>query len=301
MNPFSRVKLPRFVNGLNFFAMNRILLILFTSLTALLYSCQEEIELDDYANDPRLVVEGGITNEYRRHEVKLSLSGDYRGRAPYEKVGGALVSITDGSSVFFLEETEKGVYKTDSLAGLPGRVYTLAIEWDEEQYQASDTMGPVPPPFTTVDFVDEVDHSTMEYRRHQFGFPEANRWQVIVGPPDTLLRPVNTSMLGLQIGVDVDTAGAYTFNFFTHPNIEVNGLMNFEEAHFYGFNPGRTVTQKRFSLSAPYYQYLRALFSETEWRGTLFDSTPGEVKGNVSNGGLGYFSAQAVRAVVFEI
>ena len=281
--------------------MNRINLLLLLLSLLFLPACQEEIELGHYATEARLVVEGGITSEYRRHEVKLSLSSDYRGSEPYEKVAGALVTITDGSNTFFLEETEAGLYKTDSLVGLPGKGYTLAIEWNEERYEASDTMRAVPPPFTSVDFVDEVDHSTMEYRRHQFGFPEANRWQVIVGPPDTLLRPVNTSMLGLQVGVDVDTAGAYTFNFFTHPNIEVNGLMNFEEAHFYGFNPGRTVTQKRFSLSAAYYQYLRALFSETEWRGTLFDSTPGEVKGNVSNGGLGYFSAEAVREVVFEI
>lgn len=265
-------------------------------------SCQEEVELDTYQADPRLVVEGYITNEFQRHSVRLSLSGDYRGKEPYEKATGALVTVTDGQSVFLLEEVEPGLYLTDSLAGIPGRLYTLKAEWNGEWYEASDTMGMVPPPFTTVEFVvNDKGFRTMEYRRHQFGFPEANRWQLLVGPPDSLWRPASTSMLGQQIGVDVDTAGAYTFNFFTHPSIEVNGLMNFEEAHFYGFRSGRTVAQKRFSLSSPYYQYLRALFSETEWRGTLFDSVPGEVKGNVSNGGLGFFSAQAVRTVMFEI
>lgn len=281
--------------------MNRIEILLGLLFLIFLASCQEEIELDGYAPEPRLVVEGQITSELQRHAVRLSLSGDYRGSAPYDKITGALVAITDGRATFQLEEVEAGLYLTDSLAGAPGNVYTLKIEWAGELFEASDTMGAIPGPFTPVEFVTDNGYPTMEYRRHQFGFPEANRWQLIVGPPDTLLQPVLTSSLGQQIGVDVDSSGAYTFNFFTHPNIEVNGLMNFEEAHFYGFRLGRTVSQKRFSLSGPYYQYLRAMFSETEWRGTLFDSTPGEVKGNVSNGGLGFFSAQAVRVVAFEI
>lgn len=267
-----------------------------------LASCREEIVLDGHPPEPRLVVEGQITSEFQRHSVRLSLSGSYRGGAPYEKVTGAFMTITDGQTTFHLEEVETGLYLTDSLAGTPGNVYTLSIQWEGELFEASDTMGEVPPPFTPVEFVvNDRGFPTMEYRRHQFGFPEANRWQVIVGPQDTLLQPVFTSSLGQQIGVDVDTTGAYTFNFYTHPNIEVSGLMNFEEAHFYGFKLGRTVTQKRFSLSLSYYRYLRAMFLETEWRGTLFDSVPGEVKGNVSNGGLGFFSAQAVRTVEFEI
>ena len=280
--------------------MNRIL---FSSLFLLFFfaSCREEVELDVLTPAPHLVVDGSITSEHRRHAVRLSLSGGYQDKEPYQKATGARVEITDGANAFPLEEAEAGLYLTDSLAGVPGSVYTLRIEWEGAQYEASDTMSAIPPAFAPVVFVDDGEYRTMEYRRHQFGFPEANRWQVIVGPPDSLWRPTYTSSLGQQIGVDVDTAGAYTFTYFTHPNIEVNGLMNFEEAHFYGFRNGRTVTQKRFGLSASYYQFLRALFLETEWRGTLFDSVPGAVKGNVSNGGLGFFSAQAVREVSFEI
>ncbi|MCB0582440.1 MAG: DUF4249 domain-containing protein [Phaeodactylibacter sp.] len=281
--------------------MNRIILLLSLILLSLLSSCQEEVGLETPTLPSRLVVDGHISSEFKRHEVRLSLSGDYRRGEAYESVSGAAVTISDGESVFILEEKGGGLYQTDSLAGMPGRVYTLRIEWDAERFEASDTMSAIPSSFPPVSFANEGNFRTMEYRRHQFGFPEANRWQVIVGPPDTLLQPVYTSTLGQQVGVEVDTTGAYTFNYFTHPTIEVNGLMNFEEAHFYGFRLGRTVTQKRYSLSESYYQYLRALFSETDWRGTLFDSTPGPVTGNVSNGGLGFFSAQAVRVVRFEI
>ena len=75
--PVQPGKTSKVCQRLKFFAMNRILLML-SCLTALLYSCQEEIELDDYANDPRLVVEGGITSSTGAM-VKLSLSRDYRG------------------------------------------------------------------------------------------------------------------------------------------------------------------------------------------------------------------------------
>ena len=127
-------------------------------------------------------------------------------------------------------------------------------------------------------------------------------WELILTPKDSSqYAQIDISRLGQQVGIKVVPPGIYTFTFFTHPNIEVNGLMNFQEAHFYGFRSGRYVTQKRFSISQSYYDFLRSVFMETEWRGTLFDSTPANIKGNVSNGGLGFFSAQAVRKVAFVL
>ena len=92
----------------------------------------------------------------------------------------------------------------------------------------------------------------------------------------------------------------YTFTYYTHDNIAVNGLLNFEIPHYYGFGTTFRVRQKKYNLSPEYYEFLRALFIETEWRGTLFPSNPENIVGNIDNGVLGYFSAVSVRSKAFR-
>jgi hypothetical protein len=275
---------------------------LFIFLTFLFFSCQEEVELTEYSAQPVLVVDGEITNEYRPQQIRLSQSADYRAEKPFPAATGAFVSLSDGMQTLDLVEVEPGLYQTDSLAGQPGKIYTLQINWEGQNYTASDTMPALPGVFDPVSFNAEGKDGTFEYRRHQFGFPEANKWELIVAVKDTTDFPdYDIDRLGQQVGIEVKPPADYYFTYFTHPNIEVNGLMNFEEGHFYGYVNPRIVTQKRYALSASHYQFLRALFMETEWRGTLFDSTPANVKGNVSNGALGFFSACSVRSIQFEI
>jgi len=268
----------------------------------LLSACQEEYELPATDFTPRLVVDGQVTSEYTRHELRLSQTGDY-GSQDYPPASGATIILRDGIREFLYTEVSPGRYLTDSLAGMPGSAYRLIIMWEGEQYEAIDTMGTIPPAFEPVTFSPaERGGWEFEYRRHQFGFESANAWILSVSPVDTTeMSSINYQELGQQIGVEVDSNRIYTFEFFTHPNISVNGLLNFEEAHFYGWRSSRQVVQRRFSLSDDYYNFLRSSFMETEWRGNLFDSSPANVKGNVSNGALGFFNASAVRELVFVL
>ena len=275
--------------------------LLFFSLIYL-SSCEEEYDLAVIEAAPILVVDGQITTAFQKHQIKLSQSAGYNPEDGFPPVSDALVQISDGSTVFPLSNVGPGLYETDSIQGVPGNIYTLTIDWKGQQYTGRDTMPTIPSTFEAVDFSQEEQHRTFEYRRHQFGFPEANKWELIIAIRDSTDIPnFDISILGQQIGVEVIGAGDYVFSYFTHPNIEVNGLMNFEEAHFYGYRNPRIVTQKRYSLSDAYYQFLRAVFMETEWRGTLFDSTPANVTGNINNGALGFFSACGLREIQFEI
>ncbi|GJM34701.1 MAG: hypothetical protein DHS20C18_37020 [Saprospiraceae bacterium] len=262
-------------------------------------SCQEEIDLNPVAPEPVLVVDGRITNEFQRHVIRLSLSGSFASDTEYVPATGAMVSISGKTNVYMLEETSPGYYLTDSLKGKPGTVYHLRIEWQGKIYEAKDGMSETPEAFEPAYFGTDQGFLDFEFRRHQFGFSIPNQWELLI-IPETLHPDIDISKRGLQIGVEVLPGGIYSFQYFTHPTIEVNGLLNFEATHFYGFQPGFTVVQKRYSLSDKYYDFLRALFMETEWRGTLFDTTPGNVKGNISNGALGFFSANAVRVIRFK-
>ena len=267
----------------------------------LLTGCVEEVDLPDLGAEKFLVIEGRITDEMKKHQVKVTRSTNFKREESPEPVSGLEIAIAGPTQTHFLREEAPGIYRTDSIAGFPGEVYTLRVTGDDQLYEATDTMPLLPEPFTPVEFSKDRAFIDFEYRRHQFGFVQPNLWELHVIrdslPAD--FPQVDPSRLGQQIGVEVSEDYTYLFTYYTHPRIEVSGLLNFEIPHFYGFSPGIRVVQKKFSLSEQHYRFLRTLFMETEWRGTLFPATPANIKGNISGGALGFFSAVSSVSVEF--
>jgi len=63
------------------------------------------------------------------------------------------------------------------------------------------------------------------------------------------------------------------------------------------FPKGATVTQTKYSLSPEHAEFRRSMLLETEWRGGLFDVSPGTVYTNIKGGtagAVGFFGASSV-------
>jgi len=82
--------------------------------------------------------------------------------------------------------------------------------------------------------------------------------------------------------------------FYTLSTIDVSYIVFPQDREQVFFPGGSNVVFSKYSLNNEYGAYLRALLSETQWQGSLFESARGNLPGNISNGGLGYFSACAV-------
>jgi hypothetical protein len=101
-------------------------------LSVIASGCRETIDnihLD--TTRPRLVVEGYISTDTTRHMVRLSKMGDALKKEPVQFISDALVTISDGTTTFGLNEepTRKGTYFTAADAfGVVGRTYTLRIK-----------------------------------------------------------------------------------------------------------------------------------------------------------------------------
>ena len=259
-----------------------------------LNACQEEVEFSPVTAESRLVVNGSITTEYKVHTVRLSLSGPLAKDVSFQPVEGAEVMIMEGDENWaFLKETKPGVYSSDSIAAKVNRLYTLEINWSGQVFLAQDSLKGIGSPINPIEFDSFGNFREFEFRRHLFGLNESSK-EIAVVTPKELKTEIDTARAGLTTGVKLLPGGVYEFTSFGHPRIEVNGLLNFEDGKFFGFRTGARVFQRKFSLSGKYYQYLRSVFIETEWRGTLFDTPPANVNGNVSNGALGFFSAHDV-------
>jgi hypothetical protein len=57
---------------------------------------------------------------------------------------------------------------------------------------------------------------------------------------------------------------------------------------------GATVVRRKYSVSPAYRSFLRAVMSETEWRGGAFDVERANPPTNLSNGAIGFFAVTTV-------
>ena len=94
-----------------------------------LASCTEEITMDLPEGRIVPVVEGSITNEYKRHEVILSYSSDLYDEGTPEMISNAEVYVTSGDDTiwYYEQENNPGHYLTDSVAGVKNRWYHLEV------------------------------------------------------------------------------------------------------------------------------------------------------------------------------
>lgn len=102
---------------------------LLVGLGLLAVSCTEKITLDLPEGRKRPVVEGSITNEFKRHEVILSYSSELYNTEGAEMISGAEVYVNGGGDTiwYYEQEDNPGHYLTDSVAGIKNRRYHLKV------------------------------------------------------------------------------------------------------------------------------------------------------------------------------
>ena len=99
----------------------------------LMSSCTEDIVMEVPQGRRVPVIEGSITDEYKRHEVILSYSSALYDTTGYEMISHAEVYVTsDDDTIWFHEQDDKpGHYLTDSVAGRKNRWYHLEVNVGE--------------------------------------------------------------------------------------------------------------------------------------------------------------------------
>lgn len=95
-------------------------------------ACTEEITMDPPEGRRVPVVEGSITNEYKRHEIILSYSTELYGEGR-EMISGARVFVESGGDTiwFFEQDNKPGHYLSDSVAGRKQHRYHMEAIVDD--------------------------------------------------------------------------------------------------------------------------------------------------------------------------
>jgi hypothetical protein len=258
--------------------------------SVLISSCTELVQQDLTKGDNnKLVVQGSITNEFKRHEIKLTRSAEYYFNQPALPETGAMVSISDGDTTMYLFDDQNiGVYQTvDSCSGKIGHQYTLTIQTqDGSVYTSADEIRDINPMDSIkyeyikseMPFDDKYYYNINIYAKENPKLGNYYQWEVYFDD-----RHV-TDTLRLKIFVDdAMVNGSYISNWTVY-RIQEDKLKN----------DTTELTLQMLSISKEKYEFYSAILFETDYSGGPFSGPPANIPSNISNGALGFFSASEV-------
>lgn len=225
-----------------------------------------------------LIVEGGINSLTPQQYIRLSKPAGISAPS-VQPVNGAMVRVNDGpTDITFTEIGHSGIYTAVMKNNKNyGEAYTLHVDYNGKQYEATDTMTAVVPIRASyIPLTQQRDTGfTIMIPKHIFGVSYPQEWLIM--PKKNRWDPA-----------------------------QFKAVYNYSYSHIYGtpnaLNP--LIQQKsilhtsatdslviyKFSLSFNYSTFLYNLFQETDWKG-LLSPTPSNVKGNISGNANGYFYA----------
>jgi len=260
-------------------------------LSVLVISCTEpiDIKLDD--SFARLIVEGSVTTDRMSHKVILSRTSDYFYNQPPIMVTGAKVSISDNGILNDLKELSPGNYITGpSFRGTVGHTYNLKIVLSEPiggyaEYSASSTMN----------YVSSVDSIGLLYHPD---WGDAGVWEVqcyVLDPPSADYYRFMISRNNKLITDTLNEWFVIDDKFFNGKYIGGASIGFLDQGSpDERLEEGDTVTAEINSIGKDYASFIQEAQSELFGSNPLFSGPPANVKGNISNGAFGFFSAYSI-------
>ncbi len=266
-----------------------IIILLLTALA----SCTEKVEMDlKDVGEATLVVFSEITNDVKAHEVHLTTSAPYFHNQEMPAVSNAVVHIDDGIETIELTEdsSREGIYLTpNDYYGVAGRTYKLQIsnvdadgDGNFEEYEAETIMKPSAP----------VESVGVQYNSRWDG------WEVALFSYDPGDRDDWYLFKVYKNGIlFTDTITDYWLTddkFFNGNIIDGPMVQYFDEDEGEIVFPGDRITLELAGITEEYYYFITNVQQEGNEKIPLFSGPAANVKGNISNGALGFFSVMEV-------
>ena len=257
-------------------------LILFIFLT----SCEEKIDWDLKTEQINtIVVDAIITNEVKFQHIHITKPFTNQNDTAVPVSGAQVFIKTDNFMILFLESPDNpGHYFSDyPAAGSIDITYKLNIHYEENTYTAETYMIPVlPANLPTWQYDANKDLYKINWNAPQYNPSELAMYKAII----SWSHLVDTTL--------TDTLTMAKIMFYTLNTINVSYIIFPQNQEEVWFPKNSIAIVKKYSITDKYGDYIRALLAETEWQGSLFEEARGNLPTNISNGGLGYFSACSV-------
>ena len=253
-------------------------------------SCQDVIDLEVPDGEVLLVVDGWITDQEGEKQVLLSTTANYFDNIETPSVENATVVLFDeNGAVDTLIESSSGVYVTN-YQGVVGKTYHIYIQTvSGEEYESNpellkfvSTIAAVHAEFREeTSFEDEGYYVSID-TEEPLGVGDFYRWKQYVN--DTLLNEPFDLLYASDEFVDGNPI--IDFDVTTKP-----------------LSLGDSYRIQQLSISREAFEFFTQLQTQTAFVGSLFDSPPAALQGNMvsvnstDKNVLGYFGVSAVSEI----
>tara|TARA_R110000823_G_scaffold93401_2_gene204469 strand:+ start:5595 stop:6461 length:867 start_codon:yes stop_codon:yes gene_type:complete len=252
---------------------NKIKIVSFVGLSAIISSCTEAIDLPVPTESPRLVIEASLDWEKgtlgNNQTIKLSLSTPYYDTAP-NPVSGASVMVENATNgdVFIFNDQQDGSYTTTNFVPIINNTYNLEVIYNSETYTAIETL-------ISVSEINRIEQSL------EGGSDEEELDLTIYF--DDPANEVNFYYITFLEGEDLLPTREIMSDEFTNGN-EMSLLYEEDEVDLEDqILPGDMVDIYLFGISETYYDFLNRLIEQANSAGDPFATVPTRLKGNFTN------------------
>ena len=270
-------------------------LLVWSLLQVIVSSCsQEVITIDLKDTEPKIVIEGILTDQGEPCTVKISKSGDFYKPSTFPPVNGATVTLLDseGGRETLLEH-DAGLYRGSSILGVEGRTYTLTVEAEGKTYEAVSTlMQAVEIDSLTYYFEDDPDVYKEDYEDVEEGYVFSCNFTY----PKTEGR-----FFRIKLTLNDES---FPDLFLAQDWYEEGDNVEYDFSGMYVLEKNDSMKVELLSIDKATYDYYSTLSDAllSEENVVAFSRIPDNPTSNFTNGALGYFAAYSVRSqtVVFE-
>jgi hypothetical protein len=243
-------------------------------VTIALTSCEKVVDVPLREGDKKYVIEGVITDQAGRTQVRISQTKSFSGSNDFEGINAESVSISeeDGTTTF-LSQKATGIYESD-IKGTPGKRYTLRVMINGTEYTAVSQM-PMPVSIDSLYLTEMGMGSTSsEYVNVRYNDPleTGNYYHFVQYTNGTMEKHINTR------NDDLSNGRLTSVMLFTNDDRELQ--------------KGDCIKVELQSIDAAVYKYWYSLDAGADGSP---GATPANPETNLSGGALGYFSAHTVR------
>jgi hypothetical protein len=123
--------------------------LLYISLLTLLFGCEKTIRPNLSTPEKIIVIDAWLNQKPERQEIKIIRSQPYFDNSGIVKIKGAVVQVKDlnTGTIYNFQEGESAYFwdPTGAPLGTVGHTYQLTVSVDGEKFEATATLGRVPP------------------------------------------------------------------------------------------------------------------------------------------------------------
>lgn len=247
-------------------------------------ACEKTIVLDPGQTQELVVIEGLVTNEMAKHQVKITKSLGFNSTGESLGVSNAQVSVSDDlGKIIVFAELQPGIYRaSEAFAGEIGRTYTLTVAYEEQIFTASELLSAMGNVDTLLTQINPEEQANPE--------EEGRFYDVLV----YMNEPQETENFYLaKFFRNGDLENFDGDDVFVFDDVAISAELNALPGPVF-YAKGDIARTELYSLSRRAYRFYTDLYANVTNDGGMFSSQPANVSTNIEGGAIGYFQVSAV-------